>query len=129
MAKLTPLQAAFVRKYVANPTDGAAAYIAAGGSKRRAKQGASEMLKVPAVAEAVKKGIQKLDAKAERDGLAVRRDIEKATRMAFKAKNLRHIFKGLELEGKVHGIFIEKRELTGPGGAPLAPPTIIEEHV
>lgn len=129
MAKLTALQAAFVRKYVANPTDGAAAYIAAGGSQRRGKQGASEMLKVPAVVEAIEKGIKKLDAKAERDGLAVRRDIEKATRMAFKAKNLRHIFKGLELEGKVHGIFIEKRELTGPGGAPLAPPTIIEEHV
>ena len=63
MAKLTPLQAAFVRKYVANPTDGAAAYIAAGGSKRRAKQGASEMLKVPAVAEAIKEFQEKANEK------------------------------------------------------------------
>lgn len=133
MADLTTLQAAFVREYAANPLDGAAAYVRAGGSKRRAKQGASEMLKVPAVAEAIKAAMKRHEERAvrraDRSADDVRRDIEKATRMAFRAKSLGHIFKGLELEGKVHGIFVEKRELSGPGGAPLAPPTIIEEHV
>lgn len=80
MTKLTPLQAAFVRAYCANPLDGSAAYVAAGGSKRRAKQGASEMLKVPAVAEAIEKFRGKVEEKAQ---ITAARVLEEYAKLAF----------------------------------------------
>ncbi len=128
MRGLTPMQAAFVREYVID-NNGAQAAIRAGYSRHTANVQACDLLTRPHIKTAVDEARARLQ---EKNDITVSQLIEGLKQIAFpsnstddtNSKNLAGIWprdriKALELLGKHLGMFVERREHSGPKGKPI----------
>jgi phage terminase small subunit len=109
-ATLTPKQAAFVAEYLIDLNSTQAA-IRAGYSARTADRIGPELLGKTCVAAAILEAGQKRAAKLGRTAEDVVRDIQAVTAQAREEGDLKTALKGLELEGRHHGVFNDKLKL------------------
>lgn len=119
---LTPKQAAFVQEYLVD-MDAARAAVRAGYSTGNAAARGLALLALPAVREALDRAQAERVARLERSAMDVLQDIRTVTRDALAGGDLKTALKGLELEGKHVGMFMDRlrAELSGPEGrAPVA---------
>ena len=105
--KLTPKQAAFVAEYLVD-ANGTQAAIRAGYSPKTANEQASRLLANVKVDAAVRAAQAQRAEKTNRTALDVLMDIQAVTRAARDSDDLRTALKGLELEGKHLGMFVDK---------------------
>lgn len=117
--KLTPKQSAFVAEYLID-LNGTQAAVRAGYSPRTANEQAARLLAKDSVKEAVAEAKAKRAEECARTALDVLKDIQADTRLARAQGDLKTSLRGLELEGKHLGMFVERRELSGPNGGPIA---------
>ena len=105
--KLTPKQAAFVAEYLIslNATEAARR---AGYSVKTASEQAARLLGNVKVSAAIAQAQAERAEKTGRTALDVLMDIQAVTRAARDADDLRTALKGLELEGKHLGMFVDK---------------------
>jgi phage terminase small subunit len=118
-SKLTNKQAAFVNEYLID-LNATQAAIRAGYSVKTATEQGSRLLTNVNVSEAIADGQAQKAEKSSRTALDVLKDIQMDTRSARQQGDLKTSLKGLELEGKHLGMFVERRELSGPGGGAIA---------
>lgn len=115
---MTPKQARFVTEYIKDHC-GKQAAIRAGYSEKSAESQASQLLKLPKVAEA----IAKADGKAaENAGITREWVLRGLKRHAEEAQAEAVSLKAYELAGKVKGLDLfgpDKHEVTGAGGTAL----------
>jgi phage terminase small subunit len=118
-SKLTNKQAAFVNEYLID-LNATQAAMRAGYSAKTANEQGARLLTNVSVAEAVAKALTERAEKSSRTALDVLKDIQADTRSARQQGDLKTALRGLELEGKHLGMFVERRELSGPGGGAIA---------
>ena len=114
--KLTVKQKRFAKLYAGEMKgNGTQAAIQAGYSEKTARQIAQENLTKPAVAEAIVKAGEGLAdiASVEEAQAKVTAVLRKGTAAE------RDVLKAAELIGKFKGAFVNRHELSGPGGGPL----------
>lgn len=112
MEKLTPKQAAFVGEYLVD-LNATQAAIRAGYSARTADRIGPELLGKTWVAAAISEGMSRRAEKTARTALDVLKDIQDVSREAREGGDLRTALKGLELEGKHLGMFLDRVEHSG----------------
>ncbi|UXA66022.1 terminase small subunit [Xanthomonas prunicola] len=114
-AKLTPRIQRFVAEYLKDQ-NAAQAAIRTGYSEKTAKQQGSRLLKLPAVAAAVRAGQKRVAAKAEVTVDTLMAELEQARRMALKEKQPSAAVTATMGKGKLAGLLVEKRHHTGAIG-------------
>ena len=116
---LNARQRAFVEAYCGNATEAA---IAAGYSAKYAGRNADKLLKNTKVQEALKEREDKRLASL----IATRERRQRFWTEVMENPNedMKERLKASELLAKSEGDFIERREITGPNGAPIHPPEI-----
>lgn len=123
--ELNARQRAFVEAYCGNATEAA---LAAGYSKKTAAFIGAENLKKPQIAAAIKEREKKRLSPV----IASREDRQKFWTDVLKSpdSDMKDRLRASELLAKSEGDFLERREVTGPNGAPLyAPPQIVINFV
>lgn len=113
--KLTPRQQAFVDAYAGNAT---AAALAAGYSPKTAMVIGAENLKKPQIADAIKAR----EAQRLAPTIATRKERQEFWTAVVRdeEEQMKNRLKAAELLGKSEGDFLERREIAGPDGAPVA---------
>lgn len=109
--KLTPKQELFVNEYLVD-LNATQACIRAGYSEKTAESQASRLLTNVKVQELVSKLQNKRLEAIERTAKDVVLDIVRLARVAEEAGQLNVAMKGFELEGKHHGAFTERIEMS-----------------
>ena len=112
MKKLTPKQQAFVAEYLVD-LNATQAAIRAGYSARTADRIGPELLGKTWVAEAIKEAQTKRAEKTARTALDVLKDIQDVSKEAREGGDLKTALRGLELEGKHLGMFLDRVEHSG----------------
>ncbi len=110
---LRPRQEKFVREYLVD-LNATQAAIRAGYSKKTAYSIGEENLKKPEIAKAIAAAQTKRAEKTGRTAVDVLEDIRKVTREASEQGKIREALRGLELEGKHLGMFVDR--LSHEGG-------------
>jgi phage terminase small subunit len=106
---LKPKQQRFVDEYLID-LNATQAAIRAGYSSKTANEQGARLLATVSVKTAIEKAIKDRSERTKRTADDVLIDIQDATRRARQADDLRHEFKGLELEGRHYGMFTDKHE-------------------
>jgi phage terminase small subunit len=116
--QLTIKQQRFVEEYLidCNATQAA---IRAGYSPETAQEQSSRLLSKAIIADAISAKAHKVSIKTELTAEKVLRDIEETRRQALEAGQFTAALKGSELQGKHLALFIERKEISGPNGAPI----------
>lgn len=116
---LNARQRAFVEAYCGNATEAA---LQAGYSPKTAAFIGAENLKKPKIAAALKEREDKRLASL----IATREERQRFWTSMMRDEDRKEAdrLKASELLAKSEGDFLERREITGPSGAPLAPPII-----
>ena len=115
---LSPKQELFVKEYLVD-LNATQAAIRAGYSAKTANAAAGRLLVNVSVAAAIQAAkaerMERIEIKAD----DVLKGIVRCTNKAEDAEDYRTALKGLELQGKHLGLFVERQELSGPDGAPI----------
>jgi len=116
MSALTARQAAFVRAFVETGNQTEAYRRAYGATGRTAEAAASRLMRNGKVAAEVAKHAKK----AEKASIASVEELHEfwTTLMRDDGLEPRDRLKASELRAKAAGVFVEKREVSGPGGGP-----------
>lgn len=122
MKPLTPRQAAFAQAYARHGVAERAA-LEAGYSERTARGGAHRLLANVGIAAEVARLAQASRTATIAD--LIERKTWWTTLMRDGDADMKDRLRASELLGRADGDFIERRELTGPGGTELPAPTII----
>ena len=125
MVKLTPRQKAFVAEYLITP-NAALAAEKAGYSPKNAEAQGRRLLAYSRVSAAIAEaqnqpGAPQNAAPASRSGQDVLTDIRAVTREAWGEGDIKTALRGLEMEGKLMGMFKGKAEDAAP---PLPEPVL-----
>lgn len=131
--RLTPKQAAFVVEYLID-LNATQAAIRAGYSESRAGEIGYQLLQKTTISQAIEKAQARRAEKAERTALDVLKDIQSVTREAREGGDLKTALKGLELEGKHLGMFLNRVDMTSSDGSmsparPLTPKEVAAELI
>ena len=112
---MTPKQKAFVEAYAGNATEAA---LKAGYSPKTARSQGNENLKKPDIARAIKER----EAAQLRPLIATREDRQRfwTKTMNDEGAEMRDRLRASELLGKSAGDFLERVEVAGEGGGPVA---------
>lgn len=116
--KLVPRRRAFCLEYLANGFNATQAAIAVGYSEDTARQLGSEVLSFPDVKAAIE-SLQERELNIKLGTLESRRRAYRKIANAEGAHETRDRLKAMELLGKTHGDFVDRKEITGADGAPL----------
>ncbi len=115
---LSAKQEMFVKEYLVD-LNATQAAIRAGYSAKTANAAAGRLLVNVSVAAAIQAAkaerMERIEIKAD----DVLKGIVRCTNKAEDAEDYRTALKGLELQGKHLGLFVERQELSGPDGAPI----------
>lgn len=113
--KLTPRQQAFVDAYAGNAT---AAALAAGYSEKTARSQGQRLLTNADIKDAIKER----EAQRLAPTIATRQERQEFWTAVVRdeEEQMKNRLKAAELLGKSEGDFLERREITGPDGAPVA---------
>jgi len=123
MSALTARQAAFVRAFVETGNQTEAYRRAYGATGRTAEAAASRLMRNGKVAAEVAKHAKK----AEKASIATVEELHEfwTTLMRDDGLEPRDRLKASELRAKAAGVFVEKREVSGPGGGPQQTQVVI----
>ena len=124
---LSPKQAAFVAEYLID-LNATRAAIRAGYSEKTADRIGAQLLGKTWVREALEKAQARRAEKVERTALDVLKDIQSVTREAREGGDLKTALKGLELEGKHLGMFLNRVDMTSSDGS-MTPPKMTPAQV
>ena len=108
---LTPKQQAFVNEYLID-LNATQAAIRAGYSPKTAKEHAARLLSNVNVQKAIQEAMARRSERVKRTADDVLMDIQNATRRARENGDMKHEFRGLELEGKHLGMFTDRLKIT-----------------
>ena len=122
--KLSPKQAAFVAEYLID-LNATQAAIRAGYSEKSAARISVELLNKTQVRKAIEKAQARRAEKVERTALDVLKDIQSVTREAREGGDLKTALKGLELEGKHLGMFLNRVDMTSSDGSMTQAPAVV----
>ena len=122
--KLSPKQAAFVAEYLID-LNATQAAIRAGYSEKTADRIGAQLLGKTWVREALEKAQARRAEKVERTALDVLKDIQSVTREAREGGDLKPALKGLELEGKHLGMFLNRVDMTSSDGSMTQAPAVV----
>lgn len=116
---LTPMQRKFVEAYCGNATEAA---LAAGYSPKNVGPNADHILRNPKV----KKALEERARSQISPLIASRSDRQKfwTETMSNPKVSMKDRLKASDLLARSEGDYIERREISGPGGAPFSPPII-----
>jgi len=112
MKKLTPKQQLFVAEYLVD-LNATQAAIRAGYNQNSANMQAGRMIVKDNIQAAIQKAMAKRTEKIGRTALEVLKDIQEVTKIARNCNDFRAALKGLELEGKHIGMFIDRQQISG----------------
>lgn len=121
---LSPKQAAFVAEYLID-LNATQAAIRAGYSEKSAARISVELLNKTQVRKAIEKAQARRAEKVERTALDVLKDIQSVTREAREGGDLKTALKGLELEGKHLGMFLNRVDMTSSDGSMTQAPAVV----
>ena len=115
---LTQKQKIFVREYLKDFCASRAARDA-GYSLKSAHRCGVENMQKPAVQAAIREKLDKRAAKIDLSAEKILSDIIRIAQKAEEQDNLAVALKSRELIAKHAGLFIERKEISGPGGGPV----------
>ncbi len=116
--KLTDKQAMFCKEYIKD-LNATQAAIRAGYSEKTAQVIGSENLSKPLIAETISKGVAERAARTETEADYVLRRLKENDVKANELGELSVSNKALELIGKANALFVDKKEISGPGGGAM----------
>ena len=124
MTALTHRRQMFIQEY---PIDfnGTQACIRAGYSPKTANEQAARLLANVSIQNAIQKAMQERSARVKKTADDVFQDIIETTDAARAEGNFNATLKGLEMQCKCLGMFIDKTEISGKDGMPLTAPSLI----
>lgn len=127
MGKITAKQAAFVREYLVD-LNATKAAVRAGYSAKTANEQAARLLAKVSISQVIAKLQSERAEKTGRTALDVLTDIQNVTKDARSEGDFKTALKGLEMEGKHLGMFVDRVDLSNPDGT-LKPAVINLSHL
>jgi hypothetical protein len=112
---LTPRQRLFAEEYLVD-FDGAAAVVRAGYNSKHPNRLATEMLHHPGIRAAIDAVTMERASKSTIKPEYVMNKLRKTIEAAEAADNHNAVFRGCEILARALGMFIERKEISGPNG-------------